>query len=128
MLILKPWTKYCLKNWLSANDKQPYAPENKVKRLLDRCGTLLLRDVPKGNRATLTSYKEMMVGSREINISDCPEGIAQLFEEGMTDIAKATPDDRLRYSVLKEKLDALAGDSVEKDKPCYKKRSTRLDR
>lgn len=102
-LILKAWTNYCLKNWLSENHAQPYAPEHKVKRLLDRCGTLLLRDVPKGERDTLTSYKEMMIGSREVSVSDCPEGIAQMFEDGAVDVGNASADDRLRYSLLMEK-------------------------
>ena len=56
-LILKPWQGYCLKNWLNENHAQIYAPEHKVKRLLDRCGTLLLRDAPPGHHDTLTSYE-----------------------------------------------------------------------
>ena len=86
-LILKPWAAYCLNNWLSDNHEQMDAPEHKVKRLLDRCGTLLLRDVPPGNRDTLTSYKEMTVGSREINLSACPEGIAEMAESGQVQLA-----------------------------------------
>ena len=100
-----------------------------MKRLLDRCGTLLLRDVPKGDQDTLTSYKEMMVGSREISVSDCPEGIADMCESGKPDIANESADDRLRYSLLTEKLDARgrvelkAGESKQREK-----RTTRFSR
>lgn len=104
-LILKYWSNYCLKNWLSDNHEQPYSPEIKVKRLLDRCGTLLLRDVPPDERDTLTSYKEMIVGSREINVSDCPEAIAEMLESGCVQLNRLTPDDRLRYELLTDKLD-----------------------
>ena len=107
--ILKYWSNYCIKNWLSENHDQPYSPEMKVKRLLDRCGTLLLRDVPPDERDTLTSYKEMVVGSREINVSDCPEAIAEMLESGCVQLNRLTPDDRLRYELLTDKLDEHMG-------------------
>ncbi len=76
-LILKPWNEYCMKNWLSENHEQSFAPEHRVKRLLDRCGTLLLRDVPQEERDTLTSYKEMVIGRREISVTCCPAAVAE---------------------------------------------------
>lgn len=103
---MKYWSKYCLRNWLSDNHEQPYSPETKVKRLLDRCGTLLLRDVPSDERDTLTSYKEMVVGSREINVSDCPEAIVEMLESGSVSLNRLTNDDRLRYELLADRLDA----------------------
>lgn len=51
-----------------------------MKWLLDRCGTLLLRDVPEDSQDTLTSYKESMIRLREINASDCPPSVSSLLE------------------------------------------------
>ena len=77
-----------------------------MKRLLDRCGTLLLRDVPPGERGTLTSYKEMEVRRREINLSDCPEGLADMIESGDIRLNDLSKDDRARYELLVEQLDS----------------------
>lgn len=123
-LILKPWTGYCLKNWLSENHTQTYAPEHKVKRLLDRCGTLLLRDVPQAKRDTLTNYKEMMIGSRELSASACPEAIADMIESGCADLTRLTPDDRLRYQLLTEQLNGQYSQKSE----AKRRTSTRFDR
>ena len=93
-----------------------------MKRLLDRCGTLLLRDVPPGERGTLTSYKEMEVGRREINLSDCPEGLADMIESGDIRLSDLSKDDRARYELLVEQLD-------EKPRKMEKERhTTRFDR
>ena len=123
-LILKPWQGYCLKNWLSENHAQIYAPEHKVKRLLDRCGTLLLRDVPPEHHDTLTSYKEMIIGSREINLSDCPEAITELAESGALALSLLSADDKLRFELLKDRLHPRNKETV-KEKPRH---STRFDR
>ena len=123
-LILKPWAGYCLKNWLSENHQQMFAPEHKVKRLLDRCGTLLLRDVPPGERDTLTSYKEAAIGEREINLSAGPEAIADMAESGEIRLSELSADDRLRYQLLVDRLEA----KVEKKEPAAKRPSTRYDR
>lgn len=103
-MILKPWNEYILKNWLSENHGQRFAPEYRVKGLLDRCGTLLLRDVPQEERDTLTSYKEMVVGRREISVSSCPAAIADMYISGDVDLTKLKPDDRLDYEMLTERL------------------------
>lgn len=123
-LILKPWQGYCLKNWLNENHAQIYAPEHKVKRLLDHCGTLLLRDVPPEYHDTLTSYKEMIIGSREINLSDCPEAITELAESGALALSLLSADDKLRLELLKDRLHARNKETV-KEKP---RQSTRFDR
>ena len=124
-----PWRGYCLKNWLSDDHEQPYAPEHKVKRLLDRCGTLLLRDTPPDRRDTLTTYKDMMIGSREINISDCPEGIAHMFESGAVNLRDAPGEDQARYRLLTEKLDGKSGFAKEQTRRKARKRQeTRFDR
>lgn len=124
-LILKPWADYCLRNWLNDSRQGKNAPERRVKSLLDRCGTLLLRDVPPGERNTLTSYKEMAVGSRELNLSDCPEVVAQMFEGGEIDLSRLSADDRLRYRTLTERVDARVGPPLISRK---KRQSTRFDR
>lgn len=97
-----------------------------MKRLLDRCGTLLLRDVPPDERDTLTSYKEMVVGSREINVSDCPEAIAEMLESGCVRLNRMTPDDRLRYELLTDKLDEHTG--AQKKKKTRARPMTRYER
>lgn len=125
-LILKPWQGYCLKNWLSENHAQIYAPEHKVKRLLDRCGTLLLRDVPPEHHDTLTSYKEMIIGSREINLSDCPEAITELAESGALDLSLLSADDKLRFELLKDRLRARNKETI-KEKPRHSIRFDRLE-
>ncbi len=97
-----------------------------MKRLLDRCGTLLLRDVPPDERDTLTSYKEMVVGSREISVSDCPEAIAEMLESGCVQLNQLTSDDRLKYALLTEKLDERM--NLRKAREPRVKTSTRFDR
>lgn len=124
-LILKPWADYCLRNWLNDNQHGKNSPECRVKRLLDRCGMLLLRDVPPDKRLTLTSYKEMAVGSRELNLSDCPEVIAQMFESGKIDLSRLSSDDKLRYQMLIERADAKVGTPLISRN---QKHSTRFDR
>ena len=124
-LILKSWADYCLRNWLNDNQHDKNSPECRVKRLLDRCGTLLLRDVPSDKRLTLTSYKEMTMGSRELNLSDCPEAIAQMFESGEIDLSRLSADDKLRYQMLIEHVDAKTGVPLISRKQKY---STRFDR
>jgi len=95
-----------------------------VKRLLDRCGTLLLRDVPPEDRDTLTIYKVMVIGSREISLSDCPEAIAELAESGRLDWNRLSADDKLRYELMKDRMQSCATEKPKKQK----KHSTRFDR
>ena len=108
-MILKPWTGYCLKNWLNDNSGNMLSPEIRVKRLLDRCGTLLLRDVPLDERNTLTSYKEMVAGSREIGFSDCPAGLAAMAESGTVCLEALSREDKQMYRQLIERLDGRLG-------------------
>lgn len=124
---MKPWQGYCLRNWLSFNNPQPNSPEEKVKRLLDRCGTLLLRDVPSEEKDTLSSYKERIVGSREINASDCPEAIAAMLESGYVDRNLLSADDRLKYSMLLDAVESHAA-GARKKREKKERPSTRFDR
>ena len=112
-----------MKNWLSENHEQSFAPEHRVKRLLDRCGTLLLRDVPQEERDTLTSYKEMVIGRREISVTCCPAAVAEMYDSGAVDLTKLKPDDKLEYEMLTDRL-ALP----ETRKPARPRSETKFDR
>ena len=68
-MLIAPWDEYCRKHW-----EHP-----RVVRFLDRCAYLLLRDGPGD---TLTDYKVMMQGRREISESSCPSDIQDLFYAG----------------------------------------------
>ena len=66
----------------------------------------------------------MIIGSREINLSDCPEAIAELAESGALDLSLLSADDKLRLELLKDRLHARNKETV-KEKP---RLSTRFDR
>ena len=91
---------------------------------MQHLGRGVLRDVPPEHHDTLTSYKEMIIGSREINLSDCPEAIAELAESGALDLSLLSADDKLRFELLKDKLHGQNKETV-KEKPRH---STRFDR
>lgn len=124
--ILKPWADYCLNNWLNDNSGNTLSPEIRVKRLLDRCGSLLLRDIPLDKRNTLTSYKEMVIGSREIGFSDCPAQLAAMAECGNVRLDMLPKEEKQAYRQLTERLDERCGSCSEKKD--NKRRTTRFDR
>lgn len=66
----------------------------------------------------------MIIGSREINLSDCPEAIAELAESGALDLSLLSADDKLRFELLKDRLHDQNKKTV-KEKP---RLSTRFDR
>ena len=96
-----------------------------MKRLLDRCGALLLRDVPEDKRDTLTEYKELSISCRELCQSDCPEAISAMLESGSVSLESLSRDERLLYQTLIDKLDSKAR---RKPAPTIKKLDTRFDR
>ena len=61
---------------------------------MDRCGTLLLRDVPSDDRGTLSDFKEAFRRSREINMSDCPGCVLELLETGELNASALNRDER----------------------------------
>ena len=106
-------------------DGKPGSPEHKIKRFLDCCGYLLLRENPEG---TLTDYEEMMHGSREISVSSCPSWIGDKVDGGGCTLTAGQADEQARFECLLDKLDQR----VEKYKRREKKRrvraGTRFDR
>lgn len=101
-MLLPRWEAYCLRHWMGA--KEQGATEAQIKRFLDGCACILLRDDPGD---ALTSYKEMMIGSKEISASSCPAVIAERIEGGASHTSRAqTEDEWLRFETMLEALDA----------------------
>ena len=100
-----------------------------MKWLLDRCGTLLLRDVPGDSRDTLTSYKESMIRLREINASDCPPCVSSLLEgreitqENLSETENQCLNSFLDHLSEKEQMVRKPREKKEKPRP-----STRFER
>ena len=92
---------------------------------MDRCGTLLLRDVPSNDRDTLSAYKESILNSREINMSDCPACVLELLETGEMETAMLNRDQR-------RELQEFLNGTDEGEKPVSvrnkQRRETRFDR
>ena len=84
-------------------DGKPGSPEQKIKRFLDSCAYLLLRDNPEG---TLTDYKEVMHGRNEIDVSSCPSWIADRMDAGGCTLSGGMEDERTRFECLLDKLDS----------------------
>ena len=66
----------------------------------------------------------MVIGSREISLSDCPEAIAELAESGRLDWNRLSADDKLQYALMKDRMQSCTAEKPKKQK----KRSTRFDR
>jgi hypothetical protein len=92
-LLIEPWKGYCLRQW-----EHP-----RVSWFLDRCAYLLLRDEPG---ETLTDYKEMEQGRREISESSCPSYVQDLFYGAAPILREHQSDEQLQFSALQEQLDA----------------------
>lgn len=92
---------------------------------MDRCGTLLLRDVVAEDRDTLTIYKEEALKNREINMSDCPAIVLQLLETGKLDTASLNCDERRELQAF---LNGSASDEGDARCKKAKRRETRFER
>lgn len=103
-VLLRPWTQYCLRHWMGGDGK-PGSPEQRIKRFLDGCAYLLLRDAPEG---TLTDYKEIMRGRKEIDVSSCPSWIADRLDAGGHTLSCAAREEQERFQVLLDRLDEKA--------------------
>lgn len=100
--------------------------EMRIKRFLDGCAYILLRDNPEG---TLTHYKDIMIGSKEISASSCPAYIADMIDGGGATLNGGDADEQLQFSALIEKLDEKAKavmNRQERKSRC--KRDSRFDR
>ena len=68
----------------------------------------------------------MIIGRREINLSDCPEAIAELAKSGALDLSLLSADDKLRFELLKDRLHDQNKKTV-KEKPLHSTRFGRLE-
>lgn len=72
-LVLDYWSDYIEEHWLddaTASDGTLSTGETRVKRLLDACGTFLLKGDDTG---LISAYMRTRTASREVPISACPE-------------------------------------------------------
>ena len=92
---------------------------------MDRCGTLLLRDVPSDDRGTLSDFKEVFRRNREINMSDCPGCVLELLETGELNASALNRDERRE---LQEFLNGISKEEQPLAKGKKKHRETRFDR
>ncbi len=123
-MLLPGWEEYCLRHWMG-NGEQTES-EQRIKRFLDGCAYILLRD---NNAGTLTNYKEMMIGSREISASACPACIADILEGGGASLCMGDEDEIRRFETMLEVMDERAGRNKKKVKRAPKqKRESRFER
>ena len=92
---------------------------------MDRCGTLLLRDVPSDDRDTLSDFKEAFRRSREINMSDCPGCVLELLETGELNASALNRDERRE---LQEFLNGINKEEQPLAKEKKRHWETRFDR
>ena len=92
---------------------------------MDRCGTLLLRDVPSDDRGTLSDFKEAFRRSREINMSDCPGCVLELLETGELNASALNRDERRE---LQEFLNGINKEEQPLAKEKKRPRETKFDR
>lgn len=106
-------------------DGKPGSPEQKIKRFLDSCAYLLLRDNPEG---TLTDYKEVMHGRIEIDVSSCPSWIADRMDAGGCTLSGSMEDEQARFECLLDKLDSKAEKYMRREKGISSKAETKSQR
>ena len=88
--------------------------------------------MPSDDRDSLTSYKEAILRSREINLSDCPGCVAELLETGELDTSLLSKDHRRELAEFLNKVDSQEActEADGKNTACHKtrRRETRFDR
>ena len=80
---------------MSSNESS--VAESNIKRFLDSCAYILLRDDPGD---TLTDYKDIIIGSKELNVSSCPAYIADVIDGGGATLSMSDTDEELRFHTL----------------------------
>lgn len=84
-----------------------------MKAILDAIAYILTRD---NSEDTLTNYKDIMNGKREIPVSSCPDSVCDYFES-----TRKTPDEseeqERRFMHLLDRLDERAAPYEPKHKP-----------
>lgn len=93
MSVLRRWSEYCEKNWLSDNHEAIDAPEKKVKRFLDSCAYFVLRPDTEGIE---TDYQKEKRGMCEISLSSLPASYTARVYGGN---AECTAEDKLAMDI-----------------------------
>lgn len=120
-LLTEERIEYCLRHWMDDSPNRRNSPESRVKQFLDDVAYLLLRDDPGD---TLTHYKILSQGSREIDVSSCPAEITDYFYG-----ARCAPaeDEHETFDLLNEKLEKKLS-PYKKEKPPKKWPPTKFDK
>ena len=88
--------------------------------------------MPSDDRDSLTSYKEAILRSREINLSDCPGCVAELLETGELDTSLLSKDQRRELAEFLNETESreACAEADGKNIACHKtrRRETRFDR
>lgn len=121
---MSKWKKYCLDNWLNEQAGAGYSCEKKVKAFLDACAFILLQD---NKEDTLSRYKEMINGKREIPVSSCPPLISHLLESGYHCEAEDM-DEAQRYELMLDRLDSFGPPLSQSKRNREERAETRSDR
>lgn len=103
----------------------PYSRERRVKAFLDACAYLLLRDNPEG---TVSHYKDIMNGKREIPVSSCPQMVDHLIYSGRQPPEDEGDNEFSKFALMLERLDARAKPYESKRKKKPKKKETQFQR
>nr|DAW90183.1 MAG TPA: hypothetical protein [Bacteriophage sp.] len=115
--------QYCLRHWMS-DDWKPGSAEQRIKRFLDGCAYLLLRDGPGD---TLTEHEEMKHRGREISVSSCPAWVGGLLDAGSYSLENAV-EEKARFQCLLDRLDAHVPRRSERKKQKKRGSATRFQR
>lgn len=118
--ILPAWEEYCNSNWLSSNHEEVYAPERRVKRLLDRLGEL----ITLGADDVESRYKAMSHKVREIPVSECSPYVTDYLYSGSDPV---TYEESGHFEILADTLDGEA-EKLPVRKKKRSKRTTRFER
>lgn len=97
------------------DDCRPGSPEQRIKRFLDGCAYLLLRDAPEG---TLTKHEERKHERYEISVSSCPAWVSGLIDAGSYSPRGNSDEEEACFRCLLDRLDERAPERLrEKERP-----------
>ena len=98
-----------------SDDCRPGSPEQRIKRFLDGCAYLLLRDAPEG---TLTKHEERKHERYEISVSSCPAWVSGLIDAGSYSPRGNSDAEEACFRCLLDRLDERAPERLrEKERP-----------
>lgn len=104
-LLLDQWEDYCLANWPTHGKRSATSPEQGVERFLDGCASLILQGNTQG---TVTRYKSIMNGKREIPVSSCPTEVDYLLNAGKVSSPWNVKEEAVQFSLMLERQDEYA--------------------